>query len=285
MAEGRDKGAPTDFATVLITFKGLSAEFPEITDYDVTFRRMLGVKVEVPDVRQILSTNIFTTSTPVASRLRLELDAGQRTPGKRLRFSTYNASLGQKVLEPQGVRPSLSILELLHEERRSFVLQWMFFNAWCSCYREEINAMVEHPMPVLGYSNSAHFKTSDEANAVSWLRAMFVYANERLLHFGRAIPREWFLPDQRLLAHGVSTRYGDVSIEYRTSADRRRISARVDLRLRIQPPCVLVRFRHPEGLPLRAVRVNGAEHSRFDPLRNDVDITGYTGEVVVDGEF
>lgn len=185
-----------------------------------------------------------------------------------------------------SIQPNLLAGLMPHLDRdEPEIFLWMFFNAWCACYREEINAMVEHPTPVLGYSNSAHFKTSDQANAVSWLRAMFVYANERLLHLGRAIPREWFLPGEPLLARGVSTRYGDVDVEYQTSADHRHLRARVHLRLRAQPPRVLMRFRHPKGLPLRAVRVNGEEYSRFDPLRNDVDIIGYTGEVVVDGEF
>jgi hypothetical protein len=50
---------------------------------------------------------------------------------------------------------------------------------------------VEHPHPQLGYSSAAHFRTSDEANAVSWLRAALVFANEDVLHSGRAPPREW----------------------------------------------------------------------------------------------
>ena len=41
----------------------------------------------------------------------------------------------------------------------------MFYNAWSACYRPEIDAMAEHPMPFLGYSNPVIFKTSDEANA------------------------------------------------------------------------------------------------------------------------
>lgn len=185
-----------------------------------------------------------------------------------------------------SIQPNLLAGLIPHLDRdEPEIFLWMFLNAWCACYREEINAMVEHPMPVLGYSNSAHFKTSDEANAVSWLRAMFVYANERLLHLGRAIPREWFQPDKPLAVHGMRTRYEGVSVEYQTSADRRRVIARVDLHLRGQPPRVLVRFRHPEGLPLRAVRVNGVEYPRFDPQRNDVHLTGYTGEVTVEGEF
>lgn len=185
-----------------------------------------------------------------------------------------------------SIQPNLLAGLIPHLDRDEVeIFLWMFFNAWCACYREEINAMVEHPNPLLGYSNSAHFKTSDEANAVSWLRAMFVYASEKMLQLGRAIPREWFVPDQPLFAHGVSTRWGMVSVDYQTSDDRRRITATLDLQLRQQPPHLLVRFRHPEGLPLKAVKVNDASYERFDPLHNDVDITGMSGKLVVEAQF
>ena len=50
-------------------------------------------------------------------------------------------------------------------------------------------------------------------------------------------------------------------------------------------PAVLVRFRHPDGLPLRGARVDGAATGRFDPARGDVDITGRGGRVTVEAEF
>ena len=88
------------------------------------------------------------------------------------------------------------------------VYLWMFFNAWVACYREEINAMVEHPYPELGYSNTAHPKTSDEANAVMWLRYMFVYGNHDGLYLGRAIPRAWFAQSRPMGLENVVTRWG-----------------------------------------------------------------------------
>ena len=91
---------------------------------------------------------------------------------------------------------------------------WMFFNAWLACYREEINAMVEHPYPELGYSNTAHPKTSDEANAVMWLRYMFVYGNRDGLYLGRAIPRAWFAQDRPIGLENVRTRWGQASVTY-----------------------------------------------------------------------
>jgi hypothetical protein len=185
-----------------------------------------------------------------------------------------------------SIQPNLLAGLMPHLQRdEPEIVIWMFYNAWCSCYREEINAMIEHPSPVLGYSNAAHFKTSDEANAIMWLRAMFVYADERVLHLGRAIPREWFRSGKLFGTEGVCTQFGKVSVRYEPSAGANRITAEVQLELRSTPPKVLVRFRHPEGLPLKAVRVNGEPTQRFEPERNDVDITGLSGRVVVEAVF
>ena len=67
----------------------------------------------------------------------------------------------------------------------------MFFNAFVWALSLEVNGMVEHPLPELGFDNSATIKTSDQANSVMWLRYMLVYSTPDLLHLGRAIPRDW----------------------------------------------------------------------------------------------
>jgi len=158
---------------------------------------------------------------------------------------------------------------------------WMFFNAWCACYREEINAMVEHPLPVLGFSNSVHFKTSDQANAMKWLVYMYVYTIGDALHLGRAIPREWLRDGNTLSAQGVATRFGTVAVTYRSKAAAGSISAELALELRREPETILVRFRHPEARPIRSVSVNGRAHKRFDARRGDVDISGLHGRLTV----
>jgi hypothetical protein len=162
----------------------------------------------------------------------------------------------------------------------------MFFNAWCACYSEEINAMVEHPYPFLGYSNAAHFKTSDESNAINWLRYMLVYAPSDTLHFGRAIPREWFNHQQEIAAKRVATRFGMVSVTYQPAVAQMQINAKVELELRKQPREVIVRFRHPKALPIREVLVDGKRHSRFDPVRGDVVLeTVLSGQVTINAMY
>lgn len=162
---------------------------------------------------------------------------------------------------------------------------WMFFNAWCACYREEINAMIEHPYPVLGYSNSAHFKTSDEANAVVWLRYMYVFSSGDLLHLGWAIPRAWFEDGNCIEAMDVATYFGTVGIQFCSQLKAGKVVAIASLSLDQPPGTILVRIRHPEKLSIKEVRVNGEEHDRLDALKGDVDITGYTGKVIIEARY
>ncbi len=158
---------------------------------------------------------------------------------------------------------------------------WMLFNAWSACYREELTGMVEHPAPVLGFSNAAHFKTSDEANAVMWLRYLFVLPVGNTLRLGWALPRYWFGDGRSLYAKDVVTLFGRVSVAYSSCLSKGVIRADVELALRDTPACVTVRFRHPQGEPARRVTVNGSLHERFDPISGDVDISGYGGRLEI----
>lgn len=179
-----------------------------------------------------------------------------------------------------SIQPNLLAGLVPHLDRDEIeVFLWMFFNCWAACYREEITAMVEHPYPVLGFSNSAHFKTSDEANAVAWLQAMFAYATPDLLHLGRALPRDWLRPGRGARAAGLHTHFGTVGIAYCPAPGGSAIEARADLDLRSPPRRILVRFRTPGRKPLREVLVNGSPHGAFDPASGDVDVTGARGEV------
>jgi hypothetical protein len=165
---------------------------------------------------------------------------------------------------------------------------WMFFNAWVSCYREEINAMIEHPYPVLGYANTAHPKTSDEANAVMWLRYLFVYGNREGLFLGRALPRAWLAGPTPIGVENVRTRWGWVNVQYYAGSDSPHVEtlyAKVRLQLSSKPPKSVIRFRHAENKPIRSVQIDGKNHPSFEAGTQDVDITGREGEMVIRVDF
>ncbi|MBN1899687.1 hypothetical protein JW926_00010 [Candidatus Sumerlaeota bacterium] len=179
-----------------------------------------------------------------------------------------------------SIQPNLLAGLLPHLDRdEPEIFLWMFFNAWSACYREEIGAMVEHPAPALGYSNSAHFKTSDQANAIMWLRYMFVYSKGDLLHIGRAIPREWFCENQDISLRNVFTHFGRISVIYQPMLEKKGIEAKIKLDLFQNPGKILVRFRLPENIRIDFVKVNGKSHKAFDPIKKDVDITGFRGKI------
>jgi len=182
-----------------------------------------------------------------------------------------------------SIQPNLLAGLMPHMERDEPELYiWMFFNAWCACYREEIGAMVEHPMPVLGYSNAAEFKTSDQANAVMWLRYMLAWWNHEMLHFGRAMPREWLADGNGAQLDGLATYFGRVSVQYIPDPTKDQIVMKARVAHPQEASQILARFRHPEKKPIRSVRVNGKPWKRFDPKKEDVDITGMGKSIVVE---
>ncbi len=185
-----------------------------------------------------------------------------------------------------SMQPNLlaGLLPYLQRDEPELYL-WMFYNAWNSCYREESNAMIEHPSPVLGWSNNVSVKTSDEANAINWLRYMLIYPHEDTLHFGKAAPRAWFAQTQPVALQGVITPFGEASVRYEPHIAESRIKAIITLQPTTPPGKMLVRFRHPDKTPIRTARVNGTPATLADAERGDVDISGLSGEIVVEVEY
>ena len=183
-----------------------------------------------------------------------------------------------------SIQPCLLAGLLPHLDRdESEIYIWMFFNALAAVFREEINGLIEHPMPELGFSNSVTFKTSDEANAVMWLRYMLVYWNQGGVHFGRALPRAWFAEEGEIEITRVSTWFGEVGVRYAPDLERKRIGARVELGKLRDEPQVRVRFRHPQKASIKGVRVGGKGWTAFEG--EDVDITGLSGTVEVEVRY
>jgi hypothetical protein len=158
---------------------------------------------------------------------------------------------------------------------------WMFFNAFVSCYREEVNGMVEHPLPELGFDNSATIKTSDEANSVMWLRYMLVYSTPNLLHFGRAIPRAWLKDGETTSLLRTRTHYGEVDVCWTSHLLDGDLVFEGNLRGPQDAQKTLVRFRHPHKALIQSVAINGKDWKKFDAESGDVDITGMKGQVKV----
>jgi len=185
-----------------------------------------------------------------------------------------------------SMQPNLLAGLLPHLDRdEPGIYLWMLFNGFASCYREEINGLIEHPAPELGFSNATGIKTSDEANAVMWIRYALVTWNHAGLHLGRAMPRAW-LADGRVTAlTGVATYFGPVDVRWVSAVAAGRITLTVTLHPPADAPRVTVRFRHPADRPIRSVRVNGRPWKRFKARTGDVDLSGLRGHLAVMAEY
>ena len=185
-----------------------------------------------------------------------------------------------------SIQPNLLAGLIPHLDRDEVEISLlMFFNTWAACFREEVGGMIEHPMPELGFDNATAFKTSDEANAVMWLRSMMVYSTPRYLHLGRAIPRAWFFHGEEVKITRVRTHYGEVSAHWVSDLAHDRLTLNANLKGAKDAPRAWARFRHPEKARIRSVSVNGEGWRKFDPGKEDVDITGLKGQVRVDVSY
>ncbi len=195
----------------------------------------------------------------------------------------------RKLLKSRGgfsIQPTLLAGLLPHLDRdEPEIYIWMFFNAFCACYREEIEGFSEHPMPELGFSNSAEFKTSDEANACMWLRYLFVYWKQDILHIGRAVPREWLGIPGGWGISGLATYHGTIDVTYTPDPPNNTITLDIERRNTRGDHRTLARFRHPEKRKIKQVSISGSPWDRFDPETNDVDITGLDGSTTIVATF
>ncbi len=90
------------------------------------------------------------------------------------------------------------------------------------------------------------------------------------LFIGQAVPRAWLADGNRITVTAAPTYFGPVNLQIASAAAKGSISASVEFDSDRRPKNLRVRLRHPEGKPLRAVTVNGAEWDQFDPAKECV---------------
>jgi len=159
------------------------------------------------------------------------------------------------------------------------------FNGFAACWRADLRAMTEHPLPGLDGWAGDHFKSSDESMVAFWLRLMFLQESGNDLYVGRGIPRACLVPGKRVFLTRAATHFGPASVEIETTPDGRRMTARIDTPLRRPPDRLFVRFRHPERARMIAASVNGQPTRDFDAAKEWVVIEKPHGDIVIEADF
>ena len=172
---------------------------------------------------------------------------------------------------------------LLRDQIEHFVRA--FFNGFAACWRADIRAMTEHPLPTLADWAGDHFKSSDEAMVAMWLRMMFIHEDGDTLYLGRGLPREWLASDEGVAIRDAMTYFGRISLVIRPLDHGARIVAHIDPPLRNPPKRIVLRFRHPEKARLTAVSANGRPVADIDPDKEWVTLPTLTEPTTVEATF
>ncbi len=93
----------------------------------------------------------------------------------------------------------------------------------------------------------------------------------------QATPRRWLENGKHIEVKRAPTWFGNISLELQSLAKSGIIRATFQLDGRQSVKSVLVRLRHPEGLRIRRVTVNGKDWQDFDPAKEWVRISDVGG--------
>ena len=116
-------------------------------------------------------------------------------------------------------------------------------------------------------------------------RNLLVMEEGPSLWVARATPRGWLKQGQRIAVKNAPTYFGTLAYEIVSDVDNGTITATIEMPSRNLPRSVIVRFRHPEAVPIKSVMVNGQPWQEFSPDREVIELTGFTGTVVVTARY
>lgn len=160
----------------------------------------------------------------------------------------------------------------------------VFLRSFLNCYAVDV-------LPADGYVFNEHAvhgppdKIFEEAAFLERFRHLLVTERDGLLWIARATPRAWLEQGKRISVRKAPTYYGDLGYEIVSDTDHGRIEAIVILPSRNPPEAVILRLRHPRAMPLRQVRVDGQEWTRFDPVQETIRLEGLQGTVQVQARY
>jgi hypothetical protein len=155
------------------------------------------------------------------------------------------------------------------------------FNGQAVSYFPDVRMNTEHALPDISSWRGDHFKSSDEANCAGWLRYLFVREEGDTLLIGQAVPRDWLRAGQKCGIERTSTYFGPTSVLY--TGGENGAAATLDGPTRNPPKQIRLRFREPDGRPLKSVTVNGQPWRKFKG--EWVELPGTVGKAAVVARF
>jgi hypothetical protein len=158
-----------------------------------------------------------------------------------------------------------------------------FLRFWMNAYAAMVGAdgrLWEHAH-LGGYAACADPDNGTAGWFMENFRNLLVMEEGQTLWIARATPRAWLEQGRKISVANAPTYFGVAAYEITSDADYGTIAATIELPSRRAPRTVFLRLRHPRQMPLKSVTVNGQAWREFNPGKEIVQLTGFTGKVEV----
>ena len=155
-----------------------------------------------------------------------------------------------------------------------------YFNTISAVLSEENLSVWEH------FNNtSAWNKTSETAWFLCQTATMFATERGDDLWLAPMATNRWLEDGKKIEVHSAPTRFGKVSYTITSAANSGHVTAEIEPPTREPFQRLVIRVRHPEGKPIRAVTVNGRPHQAFDARKECITILPTKDRITVRVEY
>jgi hypothetical protein len=142
-----------------------------------------------------------------------------------------------------------------------------YFNTIASMLNTEVLTMWEH-----FHHGGAWDKTHETGYFLHQTRTMLVQERGNELWLAPFVTSNWLRDGQGVSVKNAPSQFGQISYQIQSHANKGYIEAIINPPTRQKPGCLVIRLRHPDGKPMRAVTVDDKAHADFDPQEQTVRI-------------
>jgi hypothetical protein len=116
-------------------------------------------------------------------------------------------------------------------------------------------------------------------------RIMLLMERGEELWLAPLVTDQWLNNGMEVAVQDAPTRFGTTSYRINSFTDRGYIEAEINPPTRSSPKEIVIRLRHPQGKRIRAVTVNGAQHTAFDAARDIIRLEPATEKFYVKAHY
>jgi hypothetical protein len=192
-------------------------------------------------------------------------------PRERNRTDPFNLGGFAKV-QPYYCR--IADVYALRDEVKPFIRS--YFNAIPTLLSRENLSFWEHFHNIAAWN-----KTHETGWFLSQTRTMFLMDRGGELWLAPFVTNNWLKDGMEVSVENAPTHFGPVGYRLVSSVDRGFIEATIDPPQSSSPEAIVLRVRHPDGKPMKAVQVDGQSWEDFDTEKETIRLKPKPGPVSV----